>query len=39
MVSMLEEINKTRKEHIVTIEDPIEFIFTDDKSFFCQREM
>lgn len=39
LVSLLNEINTTRKEHIVTIEDPIEFIFKDDKSIFSQREV
>ena len=39
MVSVLEEINKMRWEHILTIEDPVEFIFTDDKSIFSQREI
>mgnify|MGYP003964753553 FL=1 len=27
LASMIEEINKTRKAHIITIEDPIEFLF------------
>lgn len=39
MVSILDKINETRSEHIVTIEDPIEFIFTDKKSIFSQREV
>lgn len=39
MVSLLEEINKTRQEHIITIEDPIEFVFTPKKSIFSQREV
>ena len=36
---MLEEINNLRGDNIITIEDPIEFIFTDNKSFFSQREV
>jgi len=36
---MLEEINKTRGENIITIEDPIEFLFEDRKSVFSQREV
>lgn len=36
---MLEEINQTRGENIITIEDPIEFLFTDKKSIFSQREV
>lgn len=39
LASMLDEINRTRAEHIVTIEDPIEFIFTPKKSIISQREM
>ena len=36
---MLDEINKTRGEKIITIEDPIEFLFSDKKSTFNQREV
>jgi twitching motility protein PilT len=36
---MLEEINQTRGENIITIEDPIEFLFKDKKSIFSQREV
>lgn len=39
LVAMLEEINKTRGENIITIEDPIEFLFKDKKSIFSQREV
>lgn len=39
LCSVLEEINETRVEHIVTIEDPIEYIFTDKKCVFSQREL
>jgi len=39
MVSILDEINKTRREHILTIEDPTEFVFKDKKSIFSQREI
>lgn len=39
LASMIEEINKTRKAHIVTIEDPIEFEFKDKKSLIEQREV
>ncbi len=39
LVSMLEEINSLRGDNIITIEDPIEFIFTDKKSTFSQREI
>jgi twitching motility protein PilT len=39
LASMLNEINALRSEHIVTIEDPIEFIFKPVKSIISQREM
>jgi twitching motility protein PilT len=39
LVAMLEEINRTRGENIITIEDPIEFLFEDKKSIFSQREV
>ncbi len=39
LASMIEEINKTRKAHIITIEDPIEFVFKDKKSLIEQREI
>jgi len=37
--SMLEYINKNMARHIVTLEDPIEFIFKDKKSLISQREI
>ena len=39
IASMIEEINKARKAHIVTIEDPVEFVFKDKKSLIEQREV
>lgn len=39
LASMIEEINKTRKAHIITIEDPVEFIYKDKKSLVEQREV
>jgi len=39
IASIIEEINKNRKAHIVTIEDPIEFVFKDKKSLVEQREV
>lgn len=39
LASILNEINNNRAEHIVTIEDPIEFIFKPVKSIISQREM
>ena len=39
IASMLQYINERERMHIVTIEDPIEFTFTDDKSIINQREL
>jgi twitching motility protein PilT len=39
LASMIEEINKTRKSHIITAEDPIEFLFEDKESLIEQREI
>lgn len=39
MAAMISMINQTRKEHIVTIENPIEYLFHDDKSIIDQREV
>ncbi|MBI2037669.1 MAG: PilT/PilU family type 4a pilus ATPase [Candidatus Magasanikbacteria bacterium] len=39
IAAMIEEINKTRKSHIITIEDPIEFVFKDKQSLIEQREV
>lgn len=39
LASMIEVINQTRAEHIVTIEDPIEYIYEPKKSLIEQREV
>lgn len=39
LAAMVSLINQTRKTHIVTIEDPIEFVYPPDKSIISQREM
>lgn len=39
IASMVENINKTRAEHIITIEDPIEYVFSNKLSLIEQREM
>jgi len=39
LAAMMQEVNRTRKCKIVTIEDPIEFVFTHDKSVITQREI
>ncbi len=39
IASIIERINQTRTCHIVTLEDPIEFMFEDKKAFINQREI
>lgn len=39
LASMIDVINRERREHIITIEDPIEYIFTSDKSIIEQRQV
>jgi twitching motility protein PilT len=39
LAALINEINNTRAEHILTIEDPIEFVFTPAKSIISQREL
>lgn len=39
LASMIDYINETRNEHIITIEDPIEFVHKSKKSVINQREM
>jgi len=39
IAGMIERINTTRAEHVITIEDPIEYIFSNKKSLIEQREM
>ena len=39
LAAMIEEINTTRSENILTIEDPIEYIYRDKKSIISQREV
>lgn len=39
LAAMIDRINSTRSGHIVTIEDPIEFLHRDKKSFVTQREV
>ena len=36
---LIDRINKTRSCHIITLEDPIEFLHRDDKSIVSQREI
>lgn len=39
LAALIDEINHTRSEHIITIEDPIEYTFDDDRSIIDQREV
>src|SRR5215471_5625551 len=39
LAAVLDRMNKRLSNHIVTIEDPIEFVHTNDKSVFTQREI
>lgn len=39
LAAMVERINETRAEHIITIEDPIEYIYEQKKSVIDQREV
>ena len=39
LAAMVDRINSTRAEHIITIEDPIEFLHRDKKGYVNQREI
>jgi len=39
LASMVQKINIERREHIITIEDPIEYLFKNEKSLVSQREI
>ncbi len=39
LAAMMDRINSTRTDHIITIEDPIEFLHRDKKGFVNQREV
>src|SRR5947208_13576587 len=39
LAGIIDRINATRADHIITIEDPIEFLHRDKKSFINQREV
>jgi twitching motility protein PilT len=39
LASLIQRINKTRREHIITLEDPIEYLYRHDKSLVNQREV
>ena len=39
LACMIDKINQTRDRHIITLEDPIEYLFRHDKSIIVQREI
>jgi len=39
LAALVQEVNRTREAHIVTIEQPVEFALRPDKSFIRQREV
>jgi len=39
IASMIDHVNRTRATHIITIEDPLEFLHVDQKSIVSQREI
>jgi twitching motility protein PilT len=39
LASLINSINLTRSEHIITIEDPVEFLFSEKRSIITQREI
>ncbi|MBI4161376.1 MAG: type IV pilus twitching motility protein PilT [Acidobacteria bacterium] len=39
LAAMLSHINETRRDHVITIEDPIEFVYTPGRCLINQREV
>ena len=39
IASLIEEINKTESKHIITLEDPVEYVYKEKKSINSQREI
>jgi twitching motility protein PilT len=39
LAAMINYINKTRNDHIITLEDPVEYIFKANKSLISQRQL
>jgi twitching motility protein PilT len=39
LAAMIDHVNKTRKEHILTVEDPVEFVHISQQSLINQREV
>ena len=38
LAALIDAVNHTRSLHIITLEDPVEYVFTADRAFFSQRE-
>jgi twitching motility protein PilT len=39
LAAIVDEVNHTRSDHIITVEDPIEYLFTQDNCIVSQREV
>jgi twitching motility protein PilT len=39
LAALIDEVNHTKAVHIITVEDPIEYVFKDDRSIIDQREL
>ena len=39
LAAMIDEINHTKSVHVITIEDPIEYVYEDDRAIVDQREV
>jgi len=39
LAALLDRVNRTQRKHIITIEEPIEFVHQNKKSYFTQREV
>lgn len=39
IAAMTDEVNRTRMDHIITVEDPIEYLFEQDRAIISQREV
>jgi twitching motility protein PilT len=39
LAAVIDEVNRTRTDHIITIEDPVEYQFLQDRSLISQREV
>ena len=39
MAALLDQINHTRTDHIITLEDPVEYVHTPDQCVINQREI